>query len=92
MILFAVNVMEKLRHLPRKEVANLVLIVLVLTVAIVIFKQAAKMNRGVLLMIISVTVAVVGFMWVYERNEPKFLSPLIDQIAPFFPQRPTSHW
>jgi len=84
--------MEKLRHLPRKEVANLVLIVLVLTVAIVIFKQAAKMNRGVLLMIISVTVAVVGFMWVYERNEPKFLSPLIDQIAPFFPQRPTSHW
>ena len=92
MVLLAVNVMEKLRHLPRKDLANLGLIVLVLIVAILIIKQAAKMNRAVLLMIIAVTMVVVGFIWVYERNEPKFLSPLIDQIAPFFPQRPTSHW
>lgn len=92
MVFLAVNVMEKLRHLPRKDVANLVLIVLVLIVAILIIKQAAKMNRFALLMIISVTMVVVGFMWVYERNEPKFLSPFIDQIAPFFPHRPTSHW
>ena len=88
MMLLAVNVMEKLQHLPRKDLANLGLIVLVLIVAILIIKQAAKMNRFVLFMIILVTMMVVGLTWVYQRNEPKFLTPLIDGIAPFLPRRP----
>jgi len=88
MVLLAVNVMEKLRHLPRKDLANLGLVVLVLIVAILIIKQAAKMNRFLLFMIILVTTIVVGFTWVYQRNEPKFLTPLVDGIAPFFPHRP----
>ena len=87
-MLLAVNVMEKLQHLPRKDLANLGLIVLVLIVAILIIKQAAKMNRFVLFMIILVTMMVVGLTWVYQRNEPKFLTPLIDGIAPFLPRRP----
>jgi MFS superfamily sulfate permease-like transporter len=88
MVLLAVNVMEKLRHLPRKDLANLGLVVLVLIVAILIIKQAAKMNRFLLFMIILVTTIVVGFTWVYQRSEPKFLTPLVDGIAPFFPHRP----
>jgi hypothetical protein len=51
---------------------------------------AARMNKFVLFAIIAVTVLVVGITWVYERNEPKFLTPLIDTIAPFFPAR--SHY
>lgn len=81
--------MEKLRHLPRKDVVNLGLIILVLIVAVIVIKRAAKMNKLVLGIVILVTVMVVGFTWVYERNEPKFLTPVINQIAPFFPQRPT---
>jgi uncharacterized membrane protein YqjE len=88
MVLFAVNVMEKLRNLPRKDLANLGLAVLILIVAIIIIKQAARLNRFVLFMIILVTIMVVGFTWVYQRNEPKFLTPLVDGIAPFFPHRP----
>jgi O-antigen ligase len=88
MVLLAVNVMEKLRHLPRKDLANLVLVVLVVIIAILIIKQAAKMNRFVLFMILLVTMLVVGFTWVYQRNEPKILTPLVDGIAPFFPHRP----
>jgi hypothetical protein len=30
---------------------------------------------------------VVGFQWVYERNEPKFMSSTIDKIAPYFPKK-----
>jgi hypothetical protein len=26
--------------------------------------------------------------WTYQRNEPKFLSPLIDTLAQFFPSAP----
>jgi EamA domain-containing membrane protein RarD len=88
MLFFAVSALSKLHNLPRKNLVNLGLAVLVIIVAVVLIKEAARMNRFVLFMIILVTVMVVGFSWVYERNEPKFLSPVIDQIAPFLPSRP----
>ena len=84
---FCISAIEKVRNLPAKDLANLGLIVLVVIVAIFIIKQAAKMNRFLLYMIILVTFMVVGFTWIYQRNEPKLLTPLIDGIAPFFPHR-----
>lgn len=92
MLFFAVSALEKLRHLPRKDVVNLGLAALVLIIAIIIIKQAAKINKFILLAMIIMTIAVVGFTWVYERNEPKFLSPLVNELVPFFPSRPTGHW
>jgi len=87
MLVFCISAIEKVRNLPTKDLANLGLIVLILIVAIFIIKQAAKMNRFVLGMIILVTMMVVCFTWVYQRNEPKMLTPLIDGIAPFFPHK-----
>jgi EamA domain-containing membrane protein RarD len=88
MLFFAVSALAKLQNLPRKNLVNLGLAVLIIIVAVVLIKEAARMNRIVLFMIIAVTVMVVGFSWVYERNEPKFLTPVVDTIAPFFPSRP----
>ena len=31
--------------------------------------------------------AFVGFNWIYERNEPAFLTPIVEKIAPFFPAK-----
>jgi hypothetical protein len=28
---------------------------------------------------------ILWFNWIYYRTEPKFLTPLINRIAPFFP-------
>jgi hypothetical protein len=28
---------------------------------------------------------LIFFNWIYHRNEPKFLTPLVNRIAPFFP-------
>ena len=88
MLFFAINVAEKLRQVPRANLVNLGLGILVLIVAIILIRQAARMNKIVLFMIVMVALFVVSFTWVYERNEPKFLTPLVDQIAPFFPSRP----
>lgn len=88
MLFFAVSALGKLQNLPKKNLVNLGLAVLIIIVTVVLIKEAARMNRFMLFMIILVTVFVVGFSWVYERNEPKFLTPVIDQIAPFFPSRP----
>ena len=92
MLLFAVSVMQKLHALPRKDLSNLGLAILVILVVVIIIKQAARMNRFIMFTIILVTCFVIVFSWVYQRNEPKFLTPVIDQIAPFFPEAPKSHW
>jgi uncharacterized membrane protein YGL010W len=45
------------------------------------------MNKVVLAVIVFVVVVIMGFSWVYERNEPAFLTPLVEKIAPFFPSK-----
>lgn len=38
-------------------------------------------------MIILVSTTTVGFQWIWERNEPRFLTPYVNLIAPFFPSK-----
>jgi membrane-bound ClpP family serine protease len=89
MLVLAVTAFDKLRHLPRRDLVNVGLFILVLIIGIVLIKLSARMNKWVLFGILFVTTIVVGLAWVYERNEPKFLTPVIDQIAPFFPTKPS---
>jgi hypothetical protein len=30
---------------------------------------------------------VVGFQWIYERNEPKWATPVVEKLANFFPSK-----
>jgi MFS superfamily sulfate permease-like transporter len=85
MLYFAVSAIEKIRHLPKKNLVNLGLATLLVLVVIVLFKVAARMNKFLLGIIILVTLMVLMLTWVHERNEPKFLSPIIDAIAPYVP-------
>lgn len=85
MLYFAISAIEKIRHLPKKNLVNLGLATLLVLVVIVLFKVAARMNKFVLGIIILVTLMVLMLTWVHERNEPKFLSPIIDAIAPYVP-------
>ena len=34
---------------------------------------------------VFVVVSIVFFSWIYNRNEPKWMTPVIEKIAPFFP-------
>jgi len=92
MLFLAVTALARLQNLPRKNLVNLGLGILVIIVAVIVIKEAARMNKFILATIIGLTLLVVCFSWVYQRNEPKFLTPLVDEIAPFFPSAPTSHW
>jgi MFS superfamily sulfate permease-like transporter len=85
MLYFAVSAIEKIQHLPKKNLINLGLAALLVLVVIVLIKLAARMNKFVLGVIILVTFLVLMLTWVHERNEPKFLSPFIDTIAPYVP-------
>ena len=56
-------------------------------VAIIVLRKIARMNKIVLAVIVFIVVVITGFSWVYERNEPAFLTPIVNKIAPFFPAK-----
>jgi hypothetical protein len=87
MVVLAVNVMERVRAVPKDTWLHLGLVVLVVIAGIIVLKKAAGMNKIVLAILVFVIGTVFFFNWVYQRNEPAFLTPVIDKIAPFFPSK-----
>lgn len=85
MLLFAATALEKMHAVPTKVWLNIGLAILILVAVVIIIRKAAEMNKVLLGVIIFVVVTIVGFNWIYARNEPKFLTPIVEKIAPFFP-------
>lgn len=50
-----------------------------------IFMSLKSLPKLVMYPIIAATIVIVFMNWVYNRNEPEILSPIIDTIAPWFP-------
>jgi lysylphosphatidylglycerol synthetase-like protein (DUF2156 family) len=87
MIFLAVTAMEKLKSVPPAFWLKLLLGVAIVVGVVIALRKVAAMNKAVLAAIIFIVVIVGGINWIYERNEPALLTPLIDKIAPFFPSK-----
>ena len=85
MLLLAVTAVEKLKTLPPDVWLKIGIGVAVFVAAIFLFRKVMKMNKIIGGIIAFVVCTVVFFSWVYNRNEPKFLTPIVEKIAPFFP-------
>ncbi|MSU45731.1 MAG: hypothetical protein EXS42_01030 [Lacunisphaera sp.] len=85
MLLLAVTAMEKLKTLPPAVWVKIGIAVAAFIISILVLRRVMKMNKIIAAIIGFVVVTVVFFSWVYNRNEPKFLTPLVERIAPFFP-------
>jgi glucan phosphoethanolaminetransferase (alkaline phosphatase superfamily) len=85
MPLIAITALDKLKTLPPDVWLKIVIAVAAVIVAVLVFRRVMKMNKIIASVIVFVVVTVVFFSWVYNRNEPKFLTPLVEKIAPFFP-------
>lgn len=81
----AVTAWEKLKTLPPDVWLKVGIAVAGLVVAVFILRRVMKMNKVIAGVAIFVVTSVVFFSWVYNRNEPKFMTPLVERIAPFFP-------
>lgn len=89
LLLIATTTLEKLQAVPTRFWINTAIFIIGGWLAIMLVRHAARMNRMVLTMIIVVAVTTVGFQWIWERNEPRFLTPYVNLIAPFFPSKST---
>lgn len=85
MLPLAASALEALQNLPPGTWLKIGLGVAVLIAAVFLVRHLARMNKIVAGVVLVVGGSVVFFSWVYHRNEPKFLTPLIERIAPFFP-------
>jgi len=87
MLFLAVTLAEKLGKIPTDFWVYLGLAVLSLVALVIVLRKLAGANKFVLAIVCAVVISVVGFNWIYERNEPKFLTPFVDKISGFFPTK-----
>jgi hypothetical protein len=85
MLLLAATALEKMQDVPVKVWMNLGMGILIFIAAVIIIRKAAEMNKVLLSVIIFVVLTSVAFNWIYARNEPKFLTPIVDHISTFLP-------
>jgi hypothetical protein len=63
------------------------LAVLGLIVVIVVLRKLAKVNKVVLAIGTLLVLSIVGFNWIYERNEPEWATPVVKWLANYFPTK-----
>jgi len=87
MLLIALTTVEKLERVPIEFWLKIVMIIAIFVLSIVLIRSISQMNKLLLTFTIFLVVTLVGFHWVYERNEPKFFTPFVEAVAPFFPSK-----
>jgi hypothetical protein len=78
---------DRIRQIPAEFWIRLGTGVIVVIVTIILLRKVAKMNKVVLSVIVGLLVTVVGFNWIYERNEPKWATPAVGFLSGFLPTK-----
>lgn len=85
MILLAVTAVEKMKTLKPEVWLKIGIAVVGFLLAVLLFRRIMRMNKIIAGVVVFVGVSVLFFSWVYNRNEPRFMTPIVEKIAPFFP-------
>jgi apolipoprotein N-acyltransferase len=83
----ATTTSDKLREIPMDFWLKAVLVVVAFVVAILLFRKVAQMNKALFAGVIVFALAMVGFNWIYERNEPAWATPTVTWLSGFFPNK-----
>ena len=79
--------LDKLKEIPPAFWLKVGLAVLVVVVAVVALRKLAGANKIVLAIVVLLVGSIVGFNWIYERNEPAWATPFVEKVAQFFPAK-----
>jgi hypothetical protein len=77
--------LHKIENVPPSFWLKLAAGVLALIIVVIILRKLMNFNKFLLGGALFIGFGIVWFNWIYYRTEPKFLTPLINRIAPFFP-------
>ncbi len=87
LLLAAATTMEKIQRLPVQFWLKAALVIVAFIVGVLVLKKIAGMNKAILGAILFIVTTVIGFNWIYERNEPEWATPVVEKLANFFPSK-----
>ena len=79
--------LEKLKEIPAAFWLKLGLVVLAIILVVVIIRRLAGANKMVVGVVVFLVVSIIGFNWIYERNEPAWATPAVEKLSNFFPAK-----
>ena len=82
-VLFQTN--EIVGNIPDSDWLRFGILLLILLTALQTVRLVTRVNRALLLVLFVVGGAGLFSSWVHNRNEPSFLTPVVDVVAPWFP-------
>ena len=85
MLILAASALDTAKHIPPSTWMKIGIALASIIVVVVVLRKVAHVNKIVLGVAVFVVGTVMFFNWVYNRNEPAFMTPIIERIAPFFP-------
>ncbi len=78
---------DKLRQIPFEFWWKLAAGIAVVVAVVIILRKVAKVNKVFLGVGVALVSTIVGFNWIYERNEPTWASPAVNWLGGFFPTK-----
>ena len=81
----ATTTLDKLQKIPKEFWLKAGGAIAAVIIVFIVIQKVLKINKFVLGGVLFVGGGLMWFNWIYHRTEPKFLTPLVDRIAPFFP-------
>lgn len=73
--------------LPESDWLRFGALLLALLAVLQVMRLISRTNRTFLLVVVGTGMFMLFANWVRHRNEPTFLSPVVDAVAPYFPTK-----
>jgi hypothetical protein len=87
MLPLALSAFEKAAKVPSSFWLEVFLVIIGFVIAVLILRKLLEINKFVFIVVGLMGTVILAFQWIYERNEPSFLTPVVDLVAPFFPSK-----
>jgi hypothetical protein len=81
----AQTTLDRLKAVPPAFWGKVGLGILGVIVVFILIQKVLKINKFLLGGAVFIGGGLIFFNWIYHRSEPKFLTPFVNRIAPFFP-------
>lgn len=81
------SVWDQLRSVPKDTWINIAICVLAVVIIVKVWRGLKQINEFFPYIAAVLAAFLIFFYWVYDRSEPRFLTPVIDKLAPFFPSK-----
>jgi hypothetical protein len=79
--------LDKLKQIPTEFWVKVGLGIAIVVVAIIVLRKVAKVNKVVLAVGVFIGITIIGFNWIYERDEPAWATPAVRWMSGFFPSK-----